>query len=139
MEEKRKDILLRIKSVQKTKDEEPIELDLFTEGGYIERNGAIFLTYHETELTGSDNKVVMRAKDNVLHLNRYGNLESRMVFEKGKRETSIYKTPYGEFKIEVLTEDVAMDVCYEYGKINVDYTVSISGTPEIRHSLSVVY
>lgn len=134
-----KDIYLRIKSIQTIKNEDPIEMDLYTECKYIEKSDATFLVYNETEILGNDSKVVLRIDDKSLHMNRYGEVGSKMRFVEGERDTSIYKTPYGEFKIEILTEKLQMEISREKGIIKVEYTVSISGSPENKNILEVSY
>ncbi len=134
-----KEIILRVKSFQKMKDEEPFEMDLYTECKYIEKEDVIELVYWENEMMGQKSKVVLSVADEALCMKRSGEVETKMTFEVGKRETSIYKTPYGDFKIELLTDNLEIDVARDHGCINVEYTVSLSGSPEIKNTLNVSY
>jgi len=64
--------------------------------------------------------------------------EVEFVFEKGKRFTSNYRTPYGDFSMEVLTNDVVNNLTEEgLGDIHIDYHVSLSGMTEGRNCLSI--
>ena len=61
-----------------------------------------------------------------------------LVFEKGKRFTSVYETPYGSFGMEVLTTDISQDLSPEgYGKIVLGYDVSFEGHDEGRNEIEV--
>ncbi len=134
-----KEIILRVKSFQKMKDEEPFEMDLYTECKYIEKEDVIELVYWENEMMGPKSKVILTIADESLCMKRSGEVETKMTFEVGKRETSIYKTPYGDFKIELLTDSLDIDISRNHGSINVEYTVSLSGSPEIKNTLNVSY
>lgn len=134
------DIWLNVKSKQMMKDEEPIETDLSTEGFYLEKNGAIYLFYEENHLSGDfKSKVILCLKDKTVNMGRYGEMETHLHFEAGKRDTTIYKTPYGQFKVELLTDSVDIDANKERGNVDIDYSVSISGAPIIKNLLNINY
>lgn len=134
------DIWLNVKSQQIMKDEEPIITDLSTEGFYLEKNGAIYLFYEENHISGDfKSKVVLRLKDNTVNMGRYGEMETHLHFEPGKRDTTIYKTPYGQFKVELLTDTVNIDADRDKGNVDIDYSVSISGAPIIKNLLNINY
>ncbi len=135
-----RDILLTVKSIQKFRDEKPDVIDLITEGKLYKKNDSTYLCYDESELTGvENNKVILKIKNNSVQMNRFGEFESNMIFEKGKRDVSMYGTPYGQFRVEVVTDKINIELEEEKGKIKVDYTVSISGSPEVKHNLLISY
>lgn len=135
-----KDIWLNVKSKQVMKDEEPIITDLSTEGYYLEKNGAIYLFYEENHISGDfKSKVVLSLKDKTVNMGRYGEMETHLHFEAGKRDTTIYKTPYGQFKVELLTDTVEISADKDRGNVDIDYSVSISGAPVIKNLLNINY
>lgn len=134
------EIWLNVKSKQVMKDEEPIETDLCTEGYYMEKNGAIYLFYQENHIAGDFmSKVVLCLKGNTVNMGRYGEMETHLHFEPGKRDTTIYKTPYGQFKVELLTDSVEIEAGRDKGNVDIDYSVSISGAPIIKNLLNINY
>lgn len=133
-------VMLNVKSRQTVKDEEPLETNLITEGYYTKKGDAVFLYYDDNPFDAEKNsRIVLRLTENNLFMNRYGDLESRMHFEVGKRDTSIYKTPFGQFKIELLTDKIDVNLGEKEGNAEVDYSVSISGAPIIKNLLSISY
>ncbi len=135
-----KDILLNVKSIQQFRDEEPEIIDLTTEGKLYSKSGSIYLTYDESELSGiANNKVILKIKEDTVQMNRYGEFETTMIFKKGKRDVSMYGTPYGEFRVEILTDKVEINIDENNGNISVEYTVSVSSSPEVKHHLLISY
>lgn len=134
------EVWLTVKSRQVLKDEEPVETDLSTEGYYMEKDGSIFLFYQETSMTSDFNsKVVLRLKNNTVNMGRYGEMETHLHFEVGKRDTTIYKTPYGQFKVELLTDSLKIEADSDTGNVDIDYSISISGAPIIKNYLNINY
>ncbi len=136
-----KNIKLKVNTLQEFRDSEPEVIDLFTEGLLYEKKGALYLTYDESELSGiANNKVILKIKDNdYVKMNRFGEFEAEMFFKEKKRDVSIYSTPYGEFRVEILTDKIDIDVNEKAGKIYVEYTVSISGSSEVKNKLTISY
>lgn len=136
-----KEIMLTIRTVQESKDSEPETIDLISEGFLYKKKGATYLCYDESELSGiANNRVILKVKNNrSIQMNRFGEFSTELLFEKRKRQTSLYSTPYGEFRVEILTDRVDIDLKEDSGSIYIEYTVSISGTPEVKNKLSISY
>lgn len=140
-EETMREIMLKVKTVQLMKDAEPEVIDLFSEGVLYRKKGATYLAYDESELSGiANNRVILKIKeDGSVKMNRFGEFQTEMLFKKKYRQTSIYSTPYGDFRVEVLTDKVEIDLRERSGEIYIEYNVSISGTPEVKNRLSISY
>ncbi len=140
-ENEMKNIMLKIHTVQDFKDQEPDVIDLMTEGFLYKKAGAIYLTYDESEISEiAGNRVILKIKDNdYVQMNRFGEFETEMVFKEKRRDVSIYATPYGEFKVETLTDRLTVNLDETKGDICIEYTVSISGSPEVKNILTISY
>ena len=58
---------------------------------------------------------------------------TEILFEKGKRYTGVYDTPFGTIEMEVLTNNVASNISEEGdGNIDIDYDISLKGLAEGR-------
>ena len=81
------DVIINIKTVQyDSNSEEHDTIELRTEGKYYSDDGTDFLIYEESELSGLlGTTTEIKIKDNHVELNRIGEHESKMSFEKDKR------------------------------------------------------
>lgn len=138
-----KDITLKIVGKQFSENNGEDQMEFVTEGKMYERNGATYLVYEESEFSGMPGcMTTLKLTDKSVRMKRVGrdaSFGADFIFEKGKRFTSNYKTPYGDFDMEVLTNDVVNNLSSEgFGDIYVDYHVSLSGMSEGRNCLSIV-
>lgn len=137
-----KDIMLKITGRQMAdKDDEDL-MEFITEGKLYERGGSRYLIYDESEFSGFPGcKTTLKLTGNTVRMKRIGEARricAEFVFEKGKRFSSRYQTPYGSMDMEVLTSDVVNNLSDEgYGDIHIDYQVSIGGVAEGRNRLKI--
>ncbi len=136
-----KEIMLRVNTLQEYKDSEPEVIDLITEGLLYEKKDSLYLTYDESEISGiANNKVILKVKGNeYVKMNRFGEFETEMLFKEKKRDVSIYSTPYGEFRVEILTDKVDVELQDSMGDVYVEYTVAVSGSTEVKNRLTISY
>jgi len=138
-----KDITLKIVGKQFSADhEEEDQMEFITEGKLYERNGSTYLVYEESEFSGMPGcKTSLKLTDECIRMKRIGKgaaFGAEFIFEKGKRFQGSYRTPYGEFAMEVLTTNVINNLSEEgTGDIYIDYHVSLSGMTEGRNCLSI--
>ena len=108
----------------------------------IERGGAKYLMYEESEFSGFPGcKTTLKLTENSIRLKRIGENAGaghEMIFEKGKRYNSRYSTPYGEMELEILTNEVVNNLSEEgFGTVGIDYHVSLGGLAEGRNQLNI--
>ena len=62
-----------------------------------------------------------------------------MEFHQGKRFNSLYETPYGAFKMEILTNNIVNDLEPEEitGNLFIDYEIALKGLSETRSLLNI--
>lgn len=92
-----KDVLISIKGTVVSPGGMPEVIELVTEGRYYNRNGAYYISYHESEATGFEG-VTTTLKvdgDHCVTLIRNGSQRSRLTLEKGRRHLCQYDTGYG--------------------------------------------
>ena len=92
-----KKVIIFVKSHQHYEGEEPEDLELISEGLMdTAEDGTVTLTYEETELTGLEGThTAFTIKDDTVVLSRTGQVNSQMVFQKGRQHSSLYETPWG--------------------------------------------
>lgn len=121
-----KEVLLTITGTQHFQHEAPETTKLVTEGLMRCLDGAVELSYEETELTGlTGTQTTFRIEGARVILTRTGALESRMVFDVGQEEHSLYDIGYGALMICVRAESIRSDVDENGGTLQVAYAISI--------------
>ncbi len=137
-----KDVMIRIKGRQISRDNDDDEMEFITEGKLYSRNGTLYLIYDETELSGIPGcQTRLRLRNGEIQMKRIGDAPgtgTEIYFEKGKRYTGYYQTPFGPIEIEVLTNDVISSITEEgSGNINIDYDISLKGLTEGRNVIDI--
>ncbi|GAB1475772.1 hypothetical protein MASR2M70_06040 [Bacillota bacterium] len=140
-----KDIMLKIvgKQILGEGGEDEEQLELVTEGKYYEEDGTMFLSYDESGFSGMEGCTTsLMIRDDEILMKRCGEavpLDTEIRFEKGKRFTGYYGTPFGAVEMEVLTNDVVNKINKDVpkGSIDIDYHISLRGLSEGRSRLNI--
>lgn len=136
------DVTLKVVGTQTTLDGEENTIEMMTQGKYYEKNGSIFLVYDESELSGMEGSTttikIDDDKNRKVMMKRFGSNESKLLFEKGKRHRSIYRTMYGDMDMEVVTSQIIL-VKDEKGlkKLDLSYRISVAGDTEMKNKLTI--
>lgn len=134
-----KNVMLKIKGKQNPAGGENDTIELFTEGKYYDKDNAKYLVYEETDISGMEGcTTTLKIAEDKIIMKRYGNASSELVFEKGKRHTSSYSTPYGNIKMEILTKKLEYTIDDEAkGNISLKYNISLQGLSEGTNDLDI--
>lgn len=137
-----KDIMLKIVGTQVSVDFEEDRMEFITEGKLFTQDGALCLLYEESEFSGMPGcKTMLKLEKDTIKMQRIGDeigLDTEIEFEKGKRYTGYYDTPYGAVQMEVLTNSLKSDLTKEgSGSIDIDYNISLKGLAEGRNKLNI--
>ena len=136
-----KDITLKMTGRQCFPDSEEDMMEFITDGKLYEKDGATYIVYDETEVSGMAGcKTTLKITDTALRMKRIGNVGfgAELYFEKGRRFNSIYQTPYGPMGVEILTKAVDAQLDEEKcGKVDIEYDVSMEGASESKNRLTI--
>jgi len=137
-----RDITLKITGKQIYENHEEDQMEFVTEGQLYQKNGAIYMIYDESELSGMEGcKTTLKLDGDTLRMKRIGRAGggTEMYFEENKRFTSTYRTPYGPMDIEILTRSVNNEFDMETlsGNVAVCYDVSLQGMAEGKNKLEI--
>ncbi len=131
---------LRISTIQ-TIDEAGNEdlIEILTEATLEKFDDCFIINYDESEITeqkGSRTRLKIY-KDNML-MTKVGLYSSKMEFQKGKKYSNLYSTPYGSFDLDYET------VVFEYnldekgrGNVYVEYKITFADTDESYNKLNI--
>lgn len=137
-----KEVMVRIRSTQVSHEAGEDTMEFVTEAKLYKKNGALYLLYEESEFSGMPGcKTRLRLRDGEVQMKRFGEgagIGNELKFEKGKRYSGIYDTPFGPIEIELLTNDVASNVTEDgQGQVDIDYEVSLKGLLEGRNKMNI--
>ncbi len=125
MNRKMKDVLISVTGIQSGEDsvqEDRIELE--TEGKYAYDPEQSYFIYQESELTGLEGtSTCFTINPKKVIMSREGNVNTRMVFEEGKKHSFIYETPYGAATMGVNTNRVRQRMDEHGGELEINYVV----------------
>ena len=120
------EVLIHIKTQQilrdRVDDDKDDVIELMVGGQYYFRNGTHYLLYEETmEGFKETTQNLVKFRSNFMEVRKKGTVNVTMTFEKGKKTTSMYRTPFGMIEMEFETKQVsvegvgaAMEICAEY-------------------------
>lgn len=117
-------------------DESGDKTELVTEGEYTLRNGKYLLRYREQlSDVGDECTTVIRIDNETVVMSRSGNINTQMIFEKGKRHVGHYETPLGSFTIGVSTDALAIKVDDNGGEVEIRYILDINNSAQVENYL----
>lgn len=119
-----KDVIISITGMQLLDGGRDDQIELSTGGKYgVEGDETVF-SYMESELTGMEGtKTSFSVKPSGVIMSREGSLNTRMVFEEGKKHFFLYETPYGAVTMGVDTHRINNHLREDGGDIEIDYVL----------------
>ncbi len=119
-------VIISIRGQQAFQGAEEETMELVTEGILQREQGAYTLSYQESEVTGLGGTLTtFQIEPDCVTLMRVGEVNSQMVFQKGRRHMSLYETPYGSFAVGINTRRMRADLDDQGGEIEIDYNIEI--------------
>ena len=123
----KKNVVISLMGVQRYDETPPDVIELVTQGQlHEEEDGALVLTYEESELTGLEGTTTTFVIDGgMVTLTRSGELNSQMIFQMGKRHTSLYETPWGTLTVDVTTTGLSCRMDAHGGILDIRYSIAV--------------
>lgn len=132
----RKKAVISLRSFNDLDTEDVIEV--VTPGEFLVTDNGFKAIYEETELSGmSGTTTTLTMLDDMLVLEREGNISAKMDFKKGETSVSLYNTPYGVLDLQIHTEDLDVNINENGGDITAEYSMELAGQPPITTKLAV--
>lgn len=120
------DVKININTIQYDEHSKIDNINVNTAGTLHEKNNCTYLIYKESH-EGVEVTTSIKIDGEEMTIKRFGASNSTMVFEKGKVNTTNYRTPYGLFNIETHTNHLNV-IKHESGnmKIELDYKLKMN-------------
>lgn len=119
-------VIISVEGTQRFIGEEKQTVQIVTEGLMKTVGDMVYLSYEESEVTGMEGTTTTFAvgKDQVT-LTRTGSVQSEMVFEKGKKNVSLYNMGFGALTIGVKARRLKNDLGPDGGRLEISYGIEI--------------
>lgn len=138
IEQEKLPVLLSIRGEQYFDDIDPDATELVTEGTMTLTADGMVLRYQETELTGMEGTTTtFEVKGPQVILTRSGAVNSQMIFEEGRRHTSLYETPYGELTVDIQTSSLRHTLSPRGGVMEIRYSIAVEHTVTGRNCFKI--
>lgn len=126
----KKDVLIKMKSIQTVANDEKSEMELTTKGTLSGKDGSFIITYEDSEATGFEGSVTdITVKNNELaSIIRSGASNSNLIVEHGKKHFCHYATPFGEFVVGINTKTIENGLTDSGGRLYMKYTVDLNSS-----------
>lgn len=122
-----KDVLITISGMQFDVGDAPIELK--TIGSYYLKNGKHYVLFDEQpEGDGPVTKNIVKFKEDSFEMTKKGGNNSYLLFELGKKTSTVYCTPVGDIQVDVATLDLSYKESGEEIQVIVKYKLDINYT-----------
>lgn len=126
-----KDVIISIQGTQfLPDDDDPGTIELVTSGHMDSGSGDYILTYQENTDGEMPTRTTLLVGAGTVTLLRSGDINTQMVFEKGRRHLTYYDTTEGSLLVGILARQVESSLCEQGGRIDMIYDV------EIDHALA---
>ena len=99
-------------------------IELVTRGTYYKKNNKHYVIYDELiEGINGVTKNTIKFDEDMFLLSRSGAINTSMLFEENKRNTTNYKTPFGNIVIGLDASNIDIHEEDDEIKVNVDYSI----------------
>jgi len=128
-----KEVVISVTGVQQGPDG-PDVMELVTAGQYGVSPEEIRMSWEESELTGmAGTRTTFAVNPRRVVMTREGKVNTRMVFEQGKKNYFLYETPFGAVTMGVDTNRVRAELNRSGGELEVDYSIDMNNQAVNRH------
>ncbi len=131
-----KNVTVSVKGFQSIdKDEDVVELK--TVGTYAFKNDKYYIFYDEINEDGTKTETMLKVGENIALLKRTGATENQMIIEVGRRNSSVYSTPMGEFIMDIYGEEVKSTLNDNGGTVSLIYSLNMNSTPIGKNRIEI--
>lgn len=125
MSENKRNVNLKIRTIQKLMNDDPEEFELLTDADYeCMPDGSIAITYDDSIATGMKGRsTILCSGDGSARVTRDGESPSEIVLEKAKTHHCRYATPYGSISISVTTSAIDNSLTEDGGELHFRYAI----------------
>ncbi len=132
-----KNVIIDIKGTQGI-DGDSDTVELSTLGTLSEKDGKFLISYEENKTVKNESvKTLVKTEDGRVTMIRSGALDSRLIIEKGRRNTCFYSVPQGELVLGIFGEEIENKLNENGGKLTMSYTIDIENSLVSKNTVEI--
>jgi uncharacterized beta-barrel protein YwiB (DUF1934 family) len=135
-----KDVLVKVKTVQSSENNDGDTIELTAEGKFAAKDGAYLIKYSDAFISDDNEQIHTTVKvgsDGAVSVTRSGSYQSRFVIERDKRCNCLYQTPFGTMTMGFYGEKIENNLNANGGELSLWYTVDINGAELNRNQMTI--
>ena len=122
-----REVLVSVKGLHVMEEAAEDEIEMISAGKYYYRNGKHYILYDEpVEGTKEVIQNLIKLQDGKMELQKKGPLRTQMVFERDRKNTSWYFTPYGNMMAGIEVTEMKVSESSDLIEVNVDYSLEMN-------------
>lgn len=124
-----RDVYISIRGLHQLLDDDGNDKDveLVSPGHTYKRNGKHFVAYQEQfALDMKPQNTTVKIDKDSLSVTSYGKMGTQLCFQPGKRNLSVYETPFGCLQLGITTQSLKMKLDEHNWDIDVHYSLDIN-------------
>lgn len=122
-----REVLVSVKGLHVMEEAADDEIEVISAGKYYYRNGKHYILYDElVEGTKEIINNCIKLQDGKMELQKKGPLRTEMVFERDRKNTSWYFTPYGNMMAGIDVKEMKINESDDMIEVNVDYSLEMN-------------
>ena len=119
-------VIISVEGTQRFVGEEKQTVCIVTDGTMKTVGDTVYLSYEESEISGMEGTTTtFEVKKDHVTLYRTGTIESKMVFEKGKKDVSLYNVGFGAMTIGVQARRLKNELGPDGGRLEISYVIEL--------------
>ncbi len=132
-----KQVIIDIKGTQGIDGDSDV-IELSTLGTLSEKDGKFLITYEENKTIKDQTvKTLVKTEDGKVTMIRTGGIDSRLIIEKGRRNTCFYSVPQGELVLGVFGEEIENNLSENGGRLSMSYTIDIENSLLSKNTVEI--
>ena len=131
-----KDVIISVKGFQYIDGDEDV-IELKTSGKYGNKNNKYYIIYEEIDECGGKTDTMIKVSPTETVMHRSGAVDNRMVVEVGKRHSSLYRTPAGNFVLDIYGESIKSTLNDSGGTLSLIYALNMNTSPVGKNRIEI--
>lgn len=132
-----KDVLITVSGLR-LDDSEQEDVELVTSGKYYNKSGKDYILYDEyIEEIKEPTHCNIIIDDDKVNIVKHGSANVHMIFERFKRNSSYYQTPYGNLLMGFNTTDLKINKEEDEINISIKYNIDINNRHVSENDINI--
>ncbi len=123
-----KDVFVKVRGLHIAADtDSDIPVEVISKGSYYLKNGKHYLLYEEAMEGFNDvTKNRLTFTEDRLEITKSGVINAHLLFERDKRNSTFYYTPFGSITVGIDTKNMDISITDDLIKINISYALEMN-------------